>query len=89
MQWMVVGLLDGTFLAPDGKHFDNAQVIARVHTGPGESVWEALDRQAESGDGYITELMKYREKGRWEYIIAYELTGVRLEHDYPKDEPDT
>ena len=61
MQWIVIGLLDGTFLAPDGKHFDNAQVIARVHTGPGESVWEALDRQAE-GDKYIPELMSYREK---------------------------
>ncbi len=82
MQWMVIGLLDGTFLTPDGKHFDNAQVIARVHTGPGESVWEALDRRAES-EAYISELMSYREKGRWEYIIAYELTGVRLDHDYP------
>jgi hypothetical protein len=76
--WIVIGILEGTYLTPDGKRFDNAQVIARVSTLPGENVWEALVRQAES-DTYIKELLSYREKGRWESIVAYELTGVRLE----------
>jgi hypothetical protein len=76
--WIVIGILEGSYLAPDGKRFENAQIITRVTTFPGENVWEALARQAES-DSYIKELLSYREKGRWESIVAYELTGMRLE----------
>lgn len=76
--WIVIGILEGSYLAPDGKIFENAQVITRVSILPNENVWEALARQAESYT-YIKELLAYREKGRWESIVAYELTGVRLE----------
>lgn len=80
--WIVIGILEGSYLAPDGKRFKNTQVITRVSTLPNENVWEALARQAES-DTYIKELLSYREKGRWEFIVAYELTGVRLEPESP------
>lgn len=74
----MIGILDGSYVTPDRRRFENAQVIARVSTLPNESVWEALAREAESSS-YIKELIAYREKGRWESLVAYELTGVRLE----------
>ena len=77
---MVIGILEGTYLTPDGRRFENTQVIGRVSTLPNENVWQALTRQAES-DSYVRELLSYREKGRWESIIAYELSGTRLEPD--------
>jgi hypothetical protein len=76
--WIVIGVLDGTYSTPDGKRFENIQVLARVSPLPNENVWQALARQAEQ-DTYIKELLLYRAKGRWESIIAYELTGARLE----------
>jgi hypothetical protein len=76
--WIVIGNLEGAYRTPDGRNFENSQVIARVSTLPDEKVWEALARQAES-DTYIKELLSYREKERWESIVAYELTGMRLE----------
>jgi hypothetical protein len=77
-RWIVIGILEGSYVTPDRRRFENVQVIARVSTLPDESVWEALVREAES-NSYIKELLAYGENGRWESIIAYELTGVRLE----------
>ena len=78
--WIIIGILDGTHVTPDGKRFENVQVIARASTQPNESVWQALVRQAEN-DTYIADLLSYRSKGSWESIIAYELMGTRLEPD--------
>jgi hypothetical protein len=76
--WIVVGVLNGAYLTLDGKRFENTQVLARVSPLPNENVWQALARQAEQ-DTYLKELLSYRAKGRWESIIAYELTGARSE----------
>lgn len=77
-EWIVIGILDGFFWAWDCEQYENAQEIARVTTEQGESPWAALARQAE-GDDYIRDLLSYRSKLRAENIIAYELTGKRLE----------
>lgn len=78
--WIILGVLEGTFRARDGRGFDNVQVIAIVETADGESPWEALAREA-AGSPYITELLRYRERGRWEWIIARSLGSERLAPD--------
>lgn len=78
--WLILGNLDGNYVAPDGKEFENVQLIARVSTRSNETPWQALSRQARE-DTYIAELLNHRSKGRWESITAYELTGTRLEPD--------
>lgn len=79
-EWIVVGILDGVFVAPNGQRFENTQVIARVWAQEGEKVWDALARQID-GDKYIVELLSHRSKDRAQHIIAYELTGKRQELD--------
>jgi hypothetical protein len=79
-EWIVVGVLDGTFVAPDGVEFENVQVIARVFVGQSESPWAALVRDAKV-ETHINQLLAYRSKGRAEHIVAYELTGKRIELD--------
>lgn len=78
--WVILGDLGGTYVGPDGKEFDNVQVIARVFVQSNETPWQALSRQARE-DTYIAELLRHRSKGRWESITAYQLTGTRLEPD--------
>lgn len=78
MQWVIIGILDGNFVAPDGREFENAQVIAQVSTQTGETPWQALARQGQR-DSYVAELLLHRSKGNWESLIAYELIGTRLE----------
>lgn len=78
MEWLILGILEGSFTAPDGREFENVQVIAHVSTEFDETPWQALARQAEQ-DTCIAQLLLNRSKGRWESIIAYELKGTRLE----------
>ena len=84
MEWLILGVLDGSFVAPNGKEFENTQVIARVSAGAAETPWQALARQAKQ-DGYIAELLSHRSKGRWESLIAYGLQGTLLEPSGPDE----
>ncbi len=77
--------MDGSYTAPNGKEYDNAQVIALVSSQSGETPWLALAREAKS-NGYITELLLDRAKGRWESVVAYELKGPRLEPSGPDED---